>query len=93
MQVSTPLWRDWNTLPAEMKSVMLHHLCEISFEQLYAPTRLRTEPSPEFLQVWCEENLKQIFTTEKTTHTTWRFLFWSREDFEKFLSFLKSPAT
>lgn len=91
MQVSTPRHREWSSLPSDIQSAMTHHLCDLTFEQMYTPTSQRTEPSAEFLHTWCEQNLKQIFSTEKLSYQTWRFLFWSREDFDAFLNFLKSP--
>jgi len=93
MQISIPRYREWGSLPTDVKSVMLHNLCELTFEQMYIPTAQRTEPSAEFLQAWCEENVKQIFSAEKLNYQTWRFLFWSREDFEVFIDFLKSSAS
>lgn len=87
MKVTFTKYREWNSsLPESIRASLFHNQVSIMFEELYQPSTKRNEPSFEQLWHWCEANCNSIWSYEKTSYESYKFMFCSSEDHKGFLA-------
>ncbi len=87
MKVLASRYREWNNnLPESVRASLIHNQVTVVFEELYQPSNKRSEPSFEQLWHWCESNGTAIWSYEKISYESYRFMFWSSDDYKGFLA-------